>query len=372
MKIRLRAERLLGLDEHQHVPLEGLAAEMNISPYQLKHILNGSSKQISRHTLEAVCQYLLDHDRVKREALFQQLFEIVPESFWPLLAARQRINFSMGVRKGREAGAEQFVVAADAVLQNVMVNRLMGAQECDKAVERDAKRQVIDSQLVLTWRTPGVSDALVQEQATAFYNRWVRGQKNSATVCIGSIKSNPTCDNVIAHAWANACAFQPEDNVRHEDDRSCPFVMIYRDEDPHPVSCWGGLRLVKNDPRAEPGIYYAGKSGMWEYAPCTDLEDAALVHYHFRKSRQNLEMVWGGFTGRSTRLLAEMLSKGQAAKFWPPAIDNRHVSVGVFIVRFSFRQRPNEDTAHVALRDLRTKPQVIALTEKVMAPRLAK
>ena len=207
MKIQLRAASLLGLDEHQHVSLKGLADDMEITRFQLMHFLDNASPQISRRTLEAVCKYLVEHRRVEMDNMFQQLFVVEPESIWPLLAARQRINFSVGVRKTKHGGFEQFVVAADAVLQSVMVNQLMGStsyQRRDKVGEQRDPRQVIDSQLVLSWGAPGVSEAAVQSQANAYFTRCVRGQSNSATVCVGSIKSNPACDHAVARGFRRA------------------------------------------------------------------------------------------------------------------------------------------------------------------------
>ena len=270
MKIQLRAASLLGLDEHQHVSLKGLADDMDITRFQLMHFLDNASPQISRRTLEAVCKYLVEHRRVEMDNMFQQLFVVEPESIWPLLAARQRINFSVGVRKTKHGGFEQFVVAADAVLQSVMVNQLMGSTAVPargQAGEQRDPRQVIDSQLVLSWGAPGVSDAAVQRQANAYFTRCVRGQTQRGDRVRRSIKSNPACDHAVARGFRRARAFHSQDNVRRVDDRSCPFVMMYRSDDPHPPSCWAGTRLAKDDVRVDAGIYYTCRPGVWELCP---------------------------------------------------------------------------------------------------------
>jgi hypothetical protein len=376
MKIQLRAASLLGLHDHQHVSLSGLAEEMHLSRFQLSHFLDPTSPQISKSSLEAVCKYLVDHGRVRLDDMFQRLFAVEPESIWPLLASRQHLNFLVGVRKAKSGGFEQFVVAADAVLQSVMVNQLMGCAACQsveaKAVAERHPRQVIDSQLVLSWGASGVPEAAVQQEAKRYVAQCVHGQSNSATVCVGSIKSNPACDPLLARGFRRARAFMSEDQSRRLADRSCPFFMMYRSDDPHPPSCWGGTRLAKDDAHTAPGIYYARPDGGWDCAPCGVQDDAALVYYYFHKARQNLMAVWAGYTGRSTRLLAEMLREGQAERFWPPAVDNAHASVGAFVVRFALRPRRKSDSLRLRPRGVRGEPEVIALSEEVLTPRVAR
>ncbi len=134
MKIQTRAARLLGLEGTRCKSISGVAKEMNITRFQLLHFLQGASPQISRGTFEAVCQYLLRHNIVTLDNVFQELFVVEPDSFWPMLSARQQIHFSVGVRWTKAKGFDQQVVADDAVLQSVMVNELMGS-----AANSDAK-----------------------------------------------------------------------------------------------------------------------------------------------------------------------------------------------------------------------------------------
>lgn len=375
MKIQTRAARLLGLEGTQHKTITAVAKEMNISRFQLLHFLHGASSQISRETFEAVCQYLLRHNIVTLDNVFQELFVIEPDSFWPMLSARQQICFSVGVRWTKAKGFDQQVVADDAVLQSVMVNELMGA-----AANSDSKtgaqgrhpRQVIDTKLIMSWGARGVTNTEIEREARAFYSRCTRKKTNTATICIGSIKSNPACDHFISRAFSKAKPFESEDAVRVPDERHCPFAMIYRAGDPHPASCWGGVVLSREVPRTTAGIWFAREEGQWDLAVYNKREDAALVYYCFHKSLENLEMVWGGYSGRSTRCLAEMLRKSRADEFWPPAVDTEHLRVGAFIVRFWFRPRRASDSIRVRPHELLTKHEVIPLTAAVIAPRLTR
>ena len=134
--------------------------------------------------------------------------------------------------------------------------------------------------------------------------------------------------------------------MRTADERSVPFLMLYRENDPHPPSCWGGCVVAGDDARTSPGIYFARKPGEWDFLASGEEADTALVFYCFYKARQNVEMVWGGYTGAQTRCLAKILSDGQADCFWPPAIDNERMSVGAFVVNFEFRETAQEKGHH--------------------------
>ncbi len=103
----------------------------------------------------------------------------------------------------------------------------------------------------------------IEREARAFYSRCTRGKINTATICIGSIKSNPACDPFIGAAFAKAKPFESEDGVRVPDERPCPFAMIYRAGDPHPASCWGGVQLSREVPRHDAGhLVCAGRGAV--------------------------------------------------------------------------------------------------------------
>ena len=178
------------------------------------------------------------------------------------------------------------------------------------------------------------------------------------------------CDMVVARGFQNAKEFTSEDQG---EDRSCPFVMIYRDSDPHPPSCWGSARRLQEDKRPKPGIWFEREPNRWELASWTESsDDVAIVYYRYEKGPQNLAMMLGGFSGRSTRCLADMLRTGAADEFWPPAVDTNKLSLGVFIVKFGFRQRRKNESIHVRSHDRRNRTEVISLTREVLERRIAK
>ena len=374
MRIRLCVEHLLGLDGERHIPLSQLAEAIGVTRHQLLHLLDNDAPHINRRTLSAVCEYLVGHGLVTPSEMFQKLFAVEPDSFWPMLASRQRIDMNLGVRWRKQMGLDQQVVAADAVLQSVLVNRLTGvAAESPKTgvpIERHAQ-QVISSHLALSWGYQSSTNTEIQAAARALFKQFTREHDDKAIVCLGSIKGNPMCDPAIARGFRHAKEFCSEDGVASSAERNCPFVMVYREEDPHPPSCWGGVRLAKKDRKPKPGIFFEREPERWDYEPWGRLEDVALVYYRFLKGTNTLEMVLGGFSGRSTRCLAEMLRTGGADEFWPPAVETNKLWLGAFVVKFGFRQRRKNEGINYRSHDRRISTEVISLPKDSLASRMA-
>ena len=177
MKIRLRVEHYLGLDQQRHIALSKLARAIGVTRHQLMHLLDNDSPHINRKTLEAVCEYLVGHGRLTPANMFQRLFAVEPNSFWPMLAARQRIDFFMGVRWLKELGWDQQIVAADSVLQSVLVNRLTGvAAENRTSGTRFLRhaQQVFNPQLVLAWGYHGMTNTEIQAEAKGLWKQFAR------------------------------------------------------------------------------------------------------------------------------------------------------------------------------------------------------
>ena len=205
-------------------------------------------------------------------------------------------------------------------------------------------------------------------RARAVYDNFCGSASDQALICIGSMKSNPVAELILAEAFG--CEpFVSVDGVERAELRKCPFFLRYRVEDPHPPSCAGGVRLSLDDKNSAPGIYYENKDQTWEYCGWDKPEhDTALVFYIHRESQGRLEMVLGGFSGRATRLLAKTLTTG-AEGFWPPIYSHHGIQVGAFIVKYTFA---DEDVRQSDLlrTDLVAGTTIIPLDHDVIARRL--
>ncbi len=377
MRIRLRLRHLLGLDDGT-VTLEWLASEIGVKRGKLSHLLDNDAKQISREVLEKCCEYLIRHGILRRQDLPHALFLVDSTAFWPLVAMRQRIAVMMGVRWLEQKGINQQVMAADAMLQSVIVNQLTGVRaECpgDDAGDRYPP-QVIDLRLAACWGAKGTTPENIRDESRRFYHDYKLEQADKAIICVGSIKSNPMCEMLIASGFQKAAEFTSEDSVADPVDRSVPFYMLYRDNDPHPASCWAGRQLAKESGRRNgwpksPGIYYEKEPKEWACLPCDDLNDAAIVYYYYQHSQRELEVVLGGYTGRSTRGLAEMFRGRESTEIWPPQIDNDSCQLGVFLVRFKYREPLPGEGIEVRPHQREKEHEVIPLSPDVLEGRLA-
>ena len=130
----------------------------------------------------------------------------------------------------------------------------------------------------------------------------------------------------------------------------CPSFLRYRDRDPHPNSCVGGLRLSASSHETSPGIYFEDANGKWvQYTADKPNEEVGFVFFIHRESQGRLEMVLGGFSGRATRLLARSLSM-RAEDFWPPQYQSQGIQIGAFIVQFEMPgSKKEEDVLRVDL-----------------------
>ena len=96
------------------------------------------------------------------------------------------------------------------------------------------------------------------------------------------------------------------------------------------------MKLSADSDNLKPGIYYETEEGNWslcEWDPNT--KDAAFVFYIHRESQGRLEMALGGFSGRSTRLLAKFLTT-RAEELWPPVFSGDGMDIGAYVVQFNF------------------------------------
>ena len=83
-----------------------------------------------------------------------------------------------------------------------------------------------------------------------------------------------------------------QDSVATPADRPLPFFLRYRDRDPHPDSCVGGLKLIASSTETTPGIYFEDADGNWvQFTADKPNEEVGFVFFIHRESQGRLEMV---------------------------------------------------------------------------------
>ena len=204
--------------------------------------------------------------------------------------------------------------------------------------------------------------------AAQTYREFSESSGDKALVCLGSTKSNPVVEIMMAGAFG--CEpFVSQDNCENPIKRGCPVFFRYRDSDPQPESCIGGMKLTRESSDLSPGIYYERENGKWTQANAGGAsQNVAMVFYIHRESQGRLEMTMGGFSGRATRLLARALAT-RAEDFWPPTYTGQGIQVGMFLIEFSPSGEKNED---ILRTDLVASTKVIPISSDAIERRIGK
>jgi len=374
MRYSFRLAELLG-----HVPdprkrpgtIKAIVEYTGLDRHQVAALLKNEVKYIPLQALSRLCDYLIEYGHVSADQLPGALFAVEPEHFWELLARRRRLEMCLGIRAGDEEWPEgAWVVASDSVLLGELLNGVstLGgtAKHQDKPGSGILPPHPETLKQSLVWSPGQVPTEEVIARAREIYEQFCGPGSDKAMICLGSMKSNPVAELILAEAFG--CEPYSEDDVQQNHQRCCPIFLRYRATDPHPLSCAGGLVLSEADARSAPGIYFETESGEWEYCEWDQPKnDTALVFYIHRESQGRLEMVLGGFSGRATRLLSRTLAT-RAEDFWPPIYSKHGIQVGAFIVKYHFGK--DDQIPDLLRTDLVADTKIIPLPHDVIARRL--
>lgn len=348
--------------------------------HQVAALLKNEVKYIPLDALSKLCDYLIEKGFAGAEELPGRLFAVEPEHFWELLARRRRLELCLGVRRGEPGDSldDAWVVASDSVLLGELLNgvtSLGGTARHKRERDKDADGNVepsfdphpeqLHQSLVFS---PGQSSfADYVELARQVYNGFCDAAGDKALICLGSNKSNPVVELLLAEAFG-AVPFESQDNVPTANKRHCPMFFRYRGHDPQTPSCCGGVSISTSEKSDAPGIYYEKSDGTWD--ACTwdaKTQDAAMVFYIHRESQGRLEMMLGGYSGRATRLLARLLAR-RGEEFWPPVYSGHGIQIGAFVVKFKLSQ--SESDSRSLLTDLAAESEIIRLEPDVIEKRM--
>src|SRR5262249_44355058 len=146
-----------------------------------------------------------------------RLFGVEPEHFWELIARRRRLDLCLGVRRNNpsETLDDAWVPASDSVLLGELLNgatTLGGTaehrkekdkeEETGKAAEPPAARphpEYLHQSLV--WSPGEASLDECQAIAKTIYQDFSEAAGDKALVCLGSNKSNPVVETMIAASF---------------------------------------------------------------------------------------------------------------------------------------------------------------------------
>jgi hypothetical protein len=388
MKVIIRLAEHLG-DSADH---RGVAARIELGTGIERHtvaaLLRNEAKYVSLEALGRLCEYLVEEHKVDRRLLPGALLGCVPEDFWRMLAGCEQLDFCLGTRVSRQWPGADYVMATDSRLQGVLLSKVSRSgrasappqpgggkpapQHGTAVAEEPADGHCHPMFHLLrgpsresTPEDPGANWAKICRDASQlYYNRAC--PKRNATLALGSIKVNPLVELMLADAFSTQ-PFVVQDQVARPKDRGCPIWFRFREGDPKPPSCCGGLRLAASVTTDKPGIYYENDDGKWEPCLVDERNDAAFLFYRHRPNRGRVEVACGGFSSRATHCLTENIEAIVAA-LGEPQFKTENLRVGMYVIRFAFSQGPGERKRHDNERPPKTR--VVPLSEKVLARRL--
>lgn len=377
MRYSFRLAELLG---HNPDPrrrpgtIKAIVDYTGLDRHQVAALLKNEVKYIPLKALSRLCDYLVEHGHTTADRLPGALFAIEPESFWEVLARRNRLEFCLGVRKEVDADSSEvsYVVASDAVLMGELLNgvttlggtaklRGVGGAETPDVPHPEHLKQS------LVWSPGQAPQDEVVDRAREIYDGFLASSGDKGLVGLGSTKSNPVVELILGNAFG-ADSFVSQDKVKSAQERACPFFVRYRAQDPNATSCFGGMTLSAEEKSAEPGIYYEDAKGRWVSVPCgSNRQDAAFLFFIHRESQGQLEMALGGFSGRATRLLARALST-RSEDFWPPQYEGQGLQIGAYVIQFTWSE--SDRPVDILRTDLNANIRVIPIPPEAIARRV--
>ena len=399
MRVNLRfAELLSEYHDRGRGCIKRICNETGLERHQVAAVLRNSGKYISPEVLAAIASYMWKIHQVEPERLLGSLFRVEADKFSTLVAGRPYLEICLGMRAERvrrtetaEAFAEgseaerqgqprrglrwQWVMAADAFLHAALLHEIFGLQRANHAADPGSSPHTqprrMEQRLVREYDVHRSINQMRAEAESA-YQDFERTEGGKGLICVGSVKSNILIEVVISN-WFSAEPFRSQDSVGRAGDRSCPFFLRIRDEDPSLQSSHVGMHLTASQESRLPGIYYERTPGDWGFCPYDETHDVAMVFYHYRVPEGRLEVVLGGYSGRASYYLATKLGKLVGA-FSQPVYRRDDLQIGVFLVPFQFR-RPKKGTdderENLALVEPNPK-DVICIPARAIARRLEK
>jgi hypothetical protein len=381
MQYSFRLAELLG-----HIPdprkrpgtIKQIVEYTGLDRHQVAALLKNEVKYIPLKALSRLCDYLIEHGHASPNQLPGALFAVEPESFWELLARRRRLEMCVGVRRdpSQETPEVSFVVASDAVLLGELLNGVTTLGGTAKMRKTDGNMAMLTTDSLpqpdylkqsLVWSPGQAEESEVIRRATSVYNEFSESQDDKGLIGIGSTKSNPVVEIMLSHAF-NCESFLSQDDVADPQDRSVPFFLRYRENDPHPPSCAAGIKLSAKGGTLAPGMYYEDEAGNWtRFGSDNPKEEVAFLFYIHRESQGRLEMVMGGFSGRATRLLARSIAT-RSQDFWPPTYEMQGLQVGAYLIRFTLP--PGKKDTDILRTDLVATTEVTRIPAEAIARRL--
>ena len=239
--LTIQLEKLL--KQHFHGKLWGVNEQIRkrtgLSLAQIRGLRKNTAKSISIDTLQRICGYLISECHMPPAELLGTLFGIEPCEFWRMFGSPTssffQVQLCQGVRNDPAISEPRWVNAYDAYLSATFIRQLVAS---------DAQRQPDVEECLCRSYVEQHSPEIFAE-AKSMHDRFRQGSGSRALVCIGSVKSLPLSECVLADVFRIE-PFVSRGKVRRPHGLPVPVFFRYRENDPAPLSAFGGPEFVSS------------------------------------------------------------------------------------------------------------------------------
>src|SRR5687768_15731331 len=197
--------------------IKAICEYTGLDRHQVAALLKNEVKYIPLDALSKLCDYLIERGYVSADELPGRLFAVEPEHFWELLARRRRLELCVGVRRGDEPNDsldDAWVVASDAVLLGELLNGVTSLggsarHQSDVSSPEPGKAQKTPGphpehlHQSLVWSPAEAKPEEYRALAREVYDSFCGAAGDKALISLGSVKSNPTVEIMLANAFGS-------------------------------------------------------------------------------------------------------------------------------------------------------------------------
>ena len=311
--------------------IEQIHKKTGLSRSITSQLKDNSANSISLDTLEKIAGFFESEYHIPPAELLGALFGVQPSGFWKMFDASRSEHFEVqicqGVRYDPKTSEPRWINAYDAYLSATFITQLLASSE--------GRQSHLKTHLPRSWNSE--NERQIFDEAEGFHADFQNNRASRALVCIGSMKTQPLSECVLADLF-KVKPFTPSRlGVEHIKTRHIPMYFQYRLNDPDLPSSCGGRKFTQKGLNGQGGIAYEVDENRWEFCPNTESQDAAIVVYVYRPPIDSVEVVLAGFSGRATGCIALGLSN-LANELWPPQYESSDLQLGAFVIRYEFSQ----------------------------------
>jgi hypothetical protein len=331
----------------------------------IRALCTNRAKSVSIDALQKIVGFFASEFHISPAKLLGPFFGVQPSGFWRMFTSITskyfKVQICQGVRHDQTTAEPKWINADDAFLTATFSRQVLTCYE--------QRPSDLEQCLLRSWSNKEHQKQCFNESLW-IYSRFRQDTGSRALVCIGSMKTLPLSECVVAKVFGvKPFVSVPWNKIQNLQQMPLPIFFRYRKNDPHPPSAFGGRKFPLWASNGEAGIAYEVDDANWDFCPSSETQDAAMVFYVYSQPAETVEIALGGFSGRATGCIALELPD-LANKIWPPQYQRSDLMVGAFIIRYEFSPSVERNVESHSILVKPTKTEVIPLSKEVLERRL--